>query len=230
MDIQEKQRAKQAAGEAAAQLVQNGMIIGLGTGSTAAYFIENLIVRCRQEGLRIHALPTSERSAQQAHAGGIPLCDPHTVTHLDLTIDGADEIDHQKRMIKGGGGALLREKISASISNEMIVIIDSDKLVTSLGGFPLPVEIIPFAYEATLAHIRRLGYDARLRTTKTGELYTTDNHNYLIDLTFSNGIASPEKEETALKKIPGVVETGFFFHLAGRVIIGQRDGSIQIIP
>lgn len=230
MNTQEKQKAKQAAGKAAAQLVQNGMLIGLGTGSTAAYFIESLIERCQREQLHIRAFPTSERSAKQAQAGGIPLCDPTVVTHLDLTIDGADEVDSQKRMIKGGGGALLREKISASISTEMIVIIDPEKLVPSLGKFPLPVEIAPFAFQATIHQIRRLGCDVALRLTKEGAIYITDNHNYLVDLTFPEGISSPEKEEAALKKIPGVVETGFFFQLAGRVLIGQPDGSVQILP
>lgn len=229
MNTQEKQRAKQAAAKAAAKLVQNGMLLGLGTGSTATFFIESLIERCQKEQLRICAFPSSERSAKQALAGGIPLCDEASVTHLDLTIDGADEVDHQKRLIKGGGGALLREKICASISTEMIVIIDPEKLVHSLGKFPLPVEIAPFAHQATLHRIRQLGCDARLRLNEEGNIYLTDNHHYLADLTFPNGMASPEKEEAALKKIPGVIETGFFFNLAGRILIGQADGSVKVL-
>jgi len=230
MNTQEKQNAKQAAAKAAAQLVQNGMLVGLGTGSTAALFIESLIERCQREPLHIRAFPTSERSAKQAQAGGIPLCDETVITHLDLTIDGADEVDEHKRMIKGGGGALLREKITASMSTEMIVIIDPEKLVSSLGHFPLPVEIIPFACQATLQRIRRLGCDVCLRQTQEGTRYITDNHNYLVDLTFPNGIASPEKAEAELKKIPGVVETGFFLQLAGRVLIGYPDGSVKVLP
>lgn len=221
-------QAKKAAGRAAADLIQTGMSVGLGTGSTAAFFIERLIERCRDEALKITAFPTSDRSAKQALDGGIPLCNEKTVTHLDLTVDGADEIDHKKRMIKGGGGALLREKIIASMSREMIVVIDQEKLVDTL-GFPLPLEIVPFAYQATLAKIRSLDYDGHLRLSKDGNFYRTDNGNYIVDIKFPNLIKTPEKDQATLSAIPGVVETGFFFDLAGRVIIGQFDGTIKIL-
>lgn len=228
MNKQDKNRAKQAAAKAAADLVQSGMLVGIGTGSTAAYFIDYLIDRCRQEQLNIHAFPTSEKSAKQALAGGIPLCDPNEVTTLDLTIDGADEVDHQKRMIKGGGGALLREKISASMSREMVVIIDPEKLVDTLGHFPLPVEIIPFAHLATLHKMRQLGYAPQLRMSQENVPFLTDNGNYIADIRFPHGCQDPEQHDTTLRSIVGVVTTGFFLNLAGRVLIGKADGTVQI--
>lgn len=222
------QKAKQAAGKAAAALVQKGMLVGLGTGSTADFFIESLIERCKKEPLNITAFPSSQKSAQMAIAGGIPLCDENTITTLDIAVDGADEIDHQKRMIKGGGGAMLREKIVAGMSKEMIVIIDQNKLVDHLGGCPLPIEVIPFAHHATLSKVQKLGYDGVMRLSKDEQLYVTDNGNYIIDIHFSNGCRSPEKDQTILSAIPGVVATGFFFGMAGRVIVGQFDGSVKI--
>lgn len=222
------QKAKQAAGKAAANLIQNGMLIGLGTGSTAEFFIENLIERCQHHGLKISVFPSSEKSAKLALAGGIPLCDENHVTTLDLAVDGADEVDPQKRLIKGGGGALLREKIVATMSKEMIVIVDQRKLVDRLGGFPLPVEIVPFAHHATMHHIRNLGYEGAYRKTYDGELFITDNGNYIIDIKFPDRCQEPERAHALLKAIPGVVETGFFFDIAGRVIIGYTDGTVKI--
>lgn len=219
--------AKQAAGKAAVELVQNGMVIGLGTGSTAFFFIENLIERCRTTKLKITAVATSQRSSEQAQAGGIPLHDINKITSLDLTIDGADEIDHQKRMIKGGGGALLREKIIASISREMIVIVDENKVVDQLGKFPLPVEVVPFAHELTAYRLAQLGFNGSFRRTPMGELYLTDNGNYIIDIVFPNGCSTPEQDHAAIRNIPGVVEIGFFFNLAGRVIVGYSDGQVK---
>lgn len=230
MPHNDAQKAKQAAGKAAAALVQNGMLVGLGTGSTAIFFIDSLIDRCRNEGLKISVFPSSERSAKQALTGGIPLCNENLVTSLDLTVDGADEIDHKKQMIKGGGGAMLREKIVASMSQEMIVIVDPSKVVDTLGGCPLPVEVVPFAYHATLHRIRSQGYDGAMRFDKdTKKLFVTDNGNYIIDIHFPERCRSPELDQAILRDIPGVVETGFFFGLAGRVIIGQYDGSVKIV-
>jgi len=227
---QDKDHAKEAVGKAAAALIQNGMLVGLGTGSTAHYFIQHLIERTRNSDLKINAVATSERSTHQAREGGIPLVDINTITHLDITVDGADEIDHQKRMIKGGGGALLREKIIASISHEMVVIIDEEKLVDRLGHFPLPIEIVPFAHQLTLSRIKNLGYQGNFRKTSSNELYLTDNGNYIIDIHFPNCCQSPEKDQDTLSSIPGVVETGFFFHLAGRVLIGKADGTVLLLP
>lgn len=227
--LNDTQTAKQAAGNAAAKLVQSGMLIGLGTGSTADFFIKSLIDRCKKEHLNITAFPSSHKSAQLAIKGGIPLCDENLVTNLDITIDGADEIDAQKRMIKGGGGALLREKIVASISKEMIVVVDPSKLVDTLGGCPLPIEVVPFACHAILWKVQNLGYNGTMRSTNDGSLFVTDNGNYIIDIHFFTHGCSPDTDQAILNSIPGIVETGFFLGLAGRVIVGQYDGSVKII-
>lgn len=219
--------AKIAAAKAAVAFVQDGMIVGLGTGSTASFFIGSLIQRC-SEGLKIQAVATSERSLQQAVAGGIPIANLNDLTAIDLDVDGADEIDAQKRMIKGGGGALLREKIIASMSHEMIAIVDESKVVTHLGAFPLPVEIIPFGYKGTIHKIESLGYAGKLRMQeKTNNLYITDSGNFIFDINFPTLLESPEHEDEKLRSLPGVVETGFFFHLAGKVLIGHMDGTVE---
>jgi len=218
--------AKKNVGKAAAALVQDGMLLGLGTGSTAKFFIESLIERCRN-GLKVSAVATSARSAKQAQDGGIPLIDMAHITSLDMDVDGADEVDTKKRMIKGGGGALLREKIIASISREMIVIVDESKVVNQLGLFPLPIEIVPFAHHATLRKVTSLGFNASFRHSDNGNLYITDNGNYIIDIKYPNPCANPEKDDLILKNIPGVVETGFFFNMAGRILIGRNDGTVE---
>lgn len=219
--------AKKAAGKAAADFIQNGMLIGLGTGSTASCFIDCLIDRCRK-GLQVTAVTTSERSQKQALQGGIKLIDINSITTLDITVDGADEIDQQKRMIKGGGGALLREKIVACMSKEMIVIVDSNKVVDFLGRFYLPVEICPFAFKSTLYHLEQLNYQGILRITSANELYRTDNGNYIYDVHLSYPCLNPERDHDRIRSIPGVIETGFFFKLAGRVIVGFEDGHTEI--
>lgn len=224
-----KEAIKRAVGYKAAELIQDGMLVGLGTGSTAFFFIERLIQRC-QEGLKIRAAASSLHSFQQAQKGGIPLMDINTITSLDVTVDGADEIDPQKRMIKGGGGAHVREKIIANMSRELIVIVDESKLVSELGGCKLPVEVLPFAHLATLHHIEKAGYKAAFRTTKDNSLFITDNHNVLIDIHFDQTRKHPEEDHETLIHLPGVVDTGFFFNLTGRVIIGFFDGQVVIKP
>lgn len=221
------QTGKSAAGKAAADLVEDGMLVGLGTGSTASFFIESLIARCR-EGLRITVVTSSVRSLEQAKAGNIPIAEINSLTALDLTVDGADEIDPLKRMIKGGGGALLREKILATMSREMVVVVDEKKLVNRLGAFPLPVEIVPFAFKATIARINDKGYQGVLRKGADGAPYVTDNGNCIYDIHFKELRENPEQDDDILRRIPGVVTTGFFFHLAGRVIIGRGDGTVEI--
>lgn len=220
--------AKKAAGKAAAELVQEGMLVGLGTGSTASYFIEALGKRC-QEGLKISAIATSNQSMRQAHTVGIPLVEPDEVEQIDLTIDGADEIDHQKNMIKGGGGALLREKLIALASKEMVVIVDETKLVEALGAFPVPVEIAPFVYPSTLKHLKDQGYQGTLRLNRDQSIYMTDNKNYIVDIQFQKPILNPIREHEKLKSLTGVLETGLFFHLAKRVIVGYEDGLVKIL-
>lgn len=223
--LKNRDQAKKAAGRAAADLIQDSMRIGLGTGSTAFYYIERLIERCR-EGLKISAAATSEASRKQALEGGIPLLDLDSLTSLDITVDGADEIDQQKRMIKGGGGALLREKIIASISKELIITVDETKIVKNLGHFPLPIEIIPFANAATANRLQKMGYQVQWRN-KDGKRYVTDNGNYILDIRLSDPCLEPEKEHERIRSVCGVVETGFFFNLAGRVLIGQSDGQVK---
>ncbi len=220
---------KKAVGYKAAELIENEMHIGLGTGSTVFFFIERLIQRCK-EGLKIRAIASSEQSFQQAKAGKIPMLDIDTVTALDLAIDGADEIDPQKRMIKGGGGAHVREKIVATMSHEMIVIIDESKLVTALGKHKLPVEVLPFARNAILHHIDKAGYQGEFRKKTDGSLFATDNGNFLIDIHFDTLRKNPEQDHETLLHVPGVVDTGFFFNLAGRVIVGFDDGRVVIKP
>lgn len=228
MPISSEQIAKEAVGKAAADLIKDGMIVGLGTGSTAACFIRSLIERCRG-GLKISAVATSERSERQAREGGIPILDINLLPSLDIVVDGADEIDGSKRMIKGGGGALLREKIVANMAREMIVIVDDHKVVKQLGAFPLPVEIVAFANEVTLHKIQALGYAGTFRCQSNGNLYLTDNGNYIVDIQFKKLLFFPEKDNDLLRSIPGVVETGFFFNMAGRVLVGHQDGSVGMI-
>jgi ribose 5-phosphate isomerase A len=218
--------AKEAAARKAVEFVENGMLVGLGTGSTAAFFISHLIDRCRKN-LKIQVVGTSARSLELARIGGLPIADIDKVTKIDLTVDGADEIDPLKRMIKGGGGALLREKIIASISNEMIVIVDESKLVKHLGAHPLPIEVVPFAHHAIQKELETLGYKGAFRLQKEGQLFLTDNNNYILDIHLKK-LKDPKKIDKEIRSIPGVVETGLFLNLAGRVIIGYEDGSTVV--
>lgn len=223
------EKMKFLAALAAVQYIENGMIVGLGSGTTSSYFISCLIYRCKMENLTIYGIPTSEASRKQAADGGIKLVDINCVESIDIAVDGADEIDPAKRMIKGGGGALLREKIIANFSKEMIVIVDENKIVPQLGKFPLPIEIIPFGYKATLLKLAENGYKGNWRRKPNGELFITDNGNYIADIHFSGYIENPEEEEAILKCIPGVVETGFFIGTAGRVIVGFSDGRTEVL-
>lgn len=220
--------AKQASGYAAAQYVQDGMIVGLGTGSTAEHFIHALIDRCKN-GLRITGVATSKRSRDLALQANIPMLPDDAITSIDLTVDGADEITLKKQMIKGGGGALLREKIVAAASKEIIIVVDETKVVKELGAFPLAVEILPFAYLSTLAHLKTLGYVGAQRFTDKQKPYVTDNGNYIIDLHFRGPIDNPKQEHQSLCSIPGVMETGLFFDLPVKIIIGFPDGQTELI-
>ncbi|WP_342550167.1 ribose-5-phosphate isomerase RpiA [Paenibacillus sp. FSL P2-0089] len=217
---------KQLAAEKAVEYVKDGMRVGLGTGSTAYWAIRKLGERV-SEGLQITAVATSQASEDQARELGIPLVAFSDVDSLDLTIDGADELDGALQLIKGGGGALLREKIVAMGSARMIVVADESKAVTTLGKFPLPVEIVPFAWEWTVAALAKLGCKTELR--RSGEdLYKTDNGNYIADCRFE-AIESAAELALALQRIPGVVEHGLFIGIADLAIIGNKDGTIEII-
>ena len=181
---------KRAAAAASVALIEPGMTLGLGTGSTAAIMVELLGARVAQ-GLEVVGLPTSEATAQQAQGLGIPLTNFAEVTRLDLTIDGADELDGALRLIKGGGGALLREKIVASLSDRVVIIADAGKHVATLGAFALPVEVVPFAAPALLPKLAALGCDSRLRMTGHGAPFRTDENNLIIDCPFG-AIEDPE--------------------------------------
>jgi ribose 5-phosphate isomerase A len=221
------QDAKKKVGYAAADLIQSEMTVGIGTGSTVFYFIERLGKRC-QGGLKINAVCSSVQSEMLAKKEHIPVIGIDEVGLIDITVDGADEIDSLKRMIKGGGGALVREKILASSSREMVVVVDESKLVSQLGKCKLPVEIIPFGYIPTIEKIKKAGYRGILREKSDGSLLITDNGNFIFDIHFDHLREHPEQDEERLLPIPGVVDTGFFFNLAGRVIIGYLDGRTVI--
>lgn len=218
---------KEAAGTKAAEFIEPGMIVGLGTGTTAAYFIAALIQR-HQQGLQIQVVASSRHSADLAKQGGIPLLDLNSVPRVDLTVDGADEIDPKKRMIKGGGGAHVREKILACASQEMIVIVDESKLVASIGRGKLPVEILFYGAPATRKHIEDLGMSGLWRTSSDGDFFFTENGNLLFDIEFPSPPSSPEDVHATLIAIPGVIDTGFFFGIAGRVIVGYADGRAVV--
>lgn len=218
-----QQAMKRQSAAAAVAEVQDGMVLGLGTGSTAAIAVELLGERVRR-GMRIIGVPTSERTAAQARALGIALGDLGEHPELDLTIDGADEVHTGTLdLIKGLGGALLREKIVAAASRRMIVIVDESKLASRLGGVPLPVEVVRFGWQATARHLARAGAEGRLRLGADGAPYVTDSGNHIIDCSLQ--IADPAGLEARLSRIPGVVETGLFVGIAARVIAGTPHGT-----
>lgn len=219
---------KEAIGKKAADLIEPGMTVGLGTGSTAYFFLKYLGKRCL-EGLDIRAVATSGGSMLLARSFGIPLVSSELITHIDMTIDGADELDPEKNMIKGAGGALLREKMIASMSREMVVIIDETKLVPVLGKRKLPVEITTFAYLSTMHKIEKLGYRGKIRKSSDEHFFLTDNGNFILDLEIRSGQVVKNASQE-LRALPGVIETGYFEHLAGRVIVGFFDGQIVLRP
>jgi len=203
------------------------MRLGLGTGSTARHFVDLVGAEARK-GLAIVGVPTSEATADQARALGIPLTTLDETPELDLTVDGADEIDGALRLIKGGGGALLREKIVASASRRMVVIADSSKLVAELGRFPLPVEVAPFGVAATIRRIARavaaLGLAGPLTLRRRdGALFVTDGGHYILDCAFG-AIPDPEALDQALADIPGVVDCGLFIGIAAAAIVAGPAG------
>ncbi|MBI3439627.1 MAG: ribose-5-phosphate isomerase RpiA [Proteobacteria bacterium] len=224
--------AKLNAAQAALDYVKDGMIVGLGTGSTSAHFVRLLGERVRQ-GLRVKGVPTSEATRNLAEQSGIPLLEISQVTSIDVDVDGADEVDPAFRLIKGGGGALLREKIVASASKSMVVIADEGKWVETLGAFPLPVEVSRFGFALTLERVRRAlrgtkcgGDEVVLRTSgKANEPVITDGVNYILDA-HARSIPVPEDLGAALKDIAGVVEHGLFINLARTVILGQAKGAV----
>jgi ribose 5-phosphate isomerase A len=219
--------AKKIAAEKAAGYVENEMIVGLGTGSTVFHAIHKL-GEMVQQGLQIRTVSSSVQSEKIAKELNIPSVDFADIDHIDLYIDGADEVDENHNLIKGGGGALLREKILAFNSLRYIVVVDESKLVDSLGQFPLPVEVVPFALPLTISHIRLLGAEVVIRQ-KDGKDFVTDNGNLIADCKFGS-ITEPVLLNQKLHEIPGVVETGLFLRsLVSEVIAGYEDGTVRVI-
>ncbi|WP_170784352.1 ribose-5-phosphate isomerase RpiA [Ruegeria lacuscaerulensis] len=226
-------RAKYVAARRAADLVQDGMRVGLGTGSTAAWMVRRLGERVQEEGLKIKGVPTSTRTAQLAREVGIEVVSLDQAGWLDMTIDGADEFDQEMNLIKGGGGAHLQEKIVATASDQMVVIADAGKEVETLGAFPLPLEVIPFGWQTTRTLVEEvldtmdvLGTSTALRMD--GDVpFVTDEGNHVLDLHLHR-IGNARQLALVLNQVPGVVENGLFIDICDKVVIGHGDGRVEI--
>jgi ribose 5-phosphate isomerase A len=220
---------KRIAGRRAADMVRTGTTLGLGTGSTVFYALERLAERIRAEGLDVRGVPTSVDTEEKAREMGIPLTSLEEADALDLTIDGADEIDGRFDMIKGGGGALLREKVVASISKREVIVVGAEKVVERLGTtFLLPVEVVPFARPVVVRALKALGCEPNLRLAGPSEPYRSDNGNQILDCRFARGIDDAAALERRLAAIPGVVESGLFVGLAHVVVIGHTNGDCDV--
>ncbi len=226
-------KAKFVAAKKSVEFVEDGMRVGLGTGSTAAWMVRCLGEMVREDGLKIRGVPTSTRTAALAREVGIEVISLDEARWLDVTIDGADEFDADFNLIKGGGGALLQEKIVATASDRMIVISDVSKEVETLGAFPLPVEVIPFGWQTTKALVEEmldsmdvLGQSSTLRMNGDTPFFT-DEGNHIIDLHL-NRIGNPRQLAMVLNQIPGVVENGLFIDICDTVIVGYGDGRVQV--
>ena len=218
---------KKMAAVYAADFIKQGMTIGLGTGSTVYWLIEELGTRIKQ-GLSVSIVPTSKQTQMLAKKFGIPVININDIGELALTIDGADEINPQLQLIKGGGGALLQEKIVASISRELIIIADSSKLVQQLGKFPLPVEVISFGYKHVQQKILNLNCNKVLvRNNGNGSAFISDHGHYILDCYFNN-IHDVRSLNASLHNIPGIVETGLFVDMANKAIIAYQNGSVGV--
>ncbi|MBC2000284.1 ribose-5-phosphate isomerase RpiA [Listeria marthii] len=218
---------KKIAGEKACEWIKDGMIVGLGTGSTVYYTIEKLGDMVAK-GLQVTGVATSEETAKQAEKLGIPLKSLNDVTEIDVTIDGADEIDADFQGIKGGGGALLREKMVANASLKNIWVVSEEKLVRDLGEFPLPLEVIPFGWKQIQRELEKDDIETNLRKQSSGEVYVTNNGNYILDIvnqTFTDTAMWQEK----LAQIPGIVEHGLFLDYVDMIICGKANGEIELI-
>jgi ribose 5-phosphate isomerase A len=217
---------KQAAARASLQFVKDGQVVGLGSGSTAGHFIK-LLGEKVNHGLRVRGIPTSVRSRELAESLGIPLTTLDECQEIAVTVDGADEVDPQLRLIKGGGGALLREKIVASATKQMVVVADATKQVERLGKFPLPVEVIRFAQALVAKRITALGAEVALRTQADGQPYVTDEHNHILDCRFGE-IRDPDQLARQLSDMPGVVEHGLFIGMARVVLVARGNEIVEL--
>jgi ribose 5-phosphate isomerase A len=219
---------KREAGEAACAYVLDGMNVGLGTGSTVKYTILELGRRVRDEGLNILGVPTSLATQELATSVGIPLVELDELRHLDVTIDGTDEFDPSFQLIKGGGAALLREKIVAQASKKMVVVADQRKQVACLGAFPLPIEVTPFSHATTLRAIQAvLSCEATVRVSN-GQPLKTDNGNYIIDAHTGPHLSDPKQTERLLLNLAGVVQVGLFNDMCSVVILASSEG-VQVL-
>lgn len=213
---------KQLAAEKSTEFIKNGMTIGLGTGSTV-FFLVNKLAELVKKGLKVECVSTSNQTTELAKSLGIKIINLNEVDKIDLTIDGADEVDKNLNGIKGGGGALLFEKIVAAASEKVIWIIDSSKFVKELGRFPLPVEVVSFGSNHLLKNFDKLGYNPKIR--KSGnENFVTDSGNLIVDIHL-NEIKNPIKLEQEIKLIPGVVEVGLFNNIADMIIVGKENST-----
>lgn len=217
---------KEAAARASLRFVEDGQVVGLGTGSTAAYFIQ-LLGEQVKNGLKIRGIPSSERSREQAARLGIPLTTLDECQEIDVTVDGADEVDPQLRLIKGGGGALLREKIVASATKNYVIIADETKRVPVLGRFPLPVEVIKFAQAVVKKKIEALGAAVELRQGTDGKPYLTDENNHILDCRFGQ-IPDADGLARRLNDMPGIVEHGLFIGLASIVLVANGSEIVEL--
>jgi ribose 5-phosphate isomerase A len=231
MEPSAQNRWKKAAAEAAAKLVEPGMVVGLGTGSTAAFLLSELGRRVAEEGLRIVGIPTSERTAEQARSLKIPLTTLAEHAEIDLTIDGADEVERDTLfLIKGHGGALLREKIVAAASKQMAVVADETKLVERLGThFSLPVEVVPFGWQATERKLSQMGANPALRLGADKNPYVTEGGHYIVDCAYGP-IKAPKEVAHHLDHVVGVVEHGLFLGFASRVYVAGQGGVEVFTP
>jgi ribose 5-phosphate isomerase A len=213
---------KQQAAERALEFVRDGQVVGLGTGSTAEHAVRGLARRMR-EGLRVHGVPTSKATERLARELGIPLLDLNDIGSVDVTIDGADEVDPDLNLIKGAGGAHTREKLVARATRLQVIVVDSSKLVRRLGeAFPLPVEVLPFGRRLAQLGLESLGCTVELRH-RDGEPFRTDNGNHVLDCRFG-GIDEPEALERAIKGLPAVIESGLFAGMTDVLVIAGPDG------
>ncbi|MGC2451001.1 MAG: ribose-5-phosphate isomerase RpiA [Candidatus Sulfotelmatobacter sp.] len=217
---------KEAAARASLQYVKDGQVVGLGTGSTAAYFIKLLGEKVKQ-GLRIRGIPTSIRSRELAMSLGIPLTTLDECQEIAVTVDGADEVDPQLRLIKGGGGAMLREKIVASATEKLVIVADATKQVERLGKFPLPVEVIRFAQALVAKRITALGAHVQLRPGPDGKPYLTDENNHILDCRFGE-IRDADGLARTLSEMPGVVEHGLFIGMASVVLFARGNEIVEL--